>query len=280
MKKTKKSTSYLLPTLALLLLGVAIQLGLGLAQNHRDKAQAAWILSQLSESAESAAQDELQRREQLRRGSEQNSAALAQRRLEEAARVDESLLILVNRDHPLPEDYNPGVETVWARDGRAYSLDRRCAADFLDMMADCAAAGGRPYICSGYRSREEQEKLYAEKIRSLIEEGLSPEEAPKEAALTVAVPGTGEHELGLAADLMDESYPYLDEEQENTATQRWLMENSWRYGFILRYPNGTTHITGILYEPWHYRYVGRGPAEEIHRMGITLEEYLLAREGR
>ena len=63
-------------------------------------------------------------------------------------------------------------------------------------------------------------------------------------------------------------------------TQRWLMENSWRYGFILRYPNGTTEITGILYEPWHYRYVGRAPAEEIHRMGVTLEEYLLAREGR
>ena len=129
-------------------------------------------------------------------------------------------------------------------------------------------------------SREEQEKLYAEKVKSLIEEGVPPEEAPEEAALTVAVPGTGEHELGLAADLMDESYPYLDEEQENTPTQRWLMENSWRYGFILRYPNGTTEITGILYEPWHYRYVGRGPAEEIHRMGVTLEEYLLAREGR
>ena len=96
----------------------------------------------------------------------------------------------------------------------------------------------------------------------------------------MAVPGTGEHELGLAADLMDESYPYLDEEQENTPTQRWLMENSWRYGFILRYPNGSTEITGILYEPWHYRYVGRGPAEEICRMGVTLEEYLLAREGR
>ena len=278
--KTKKSTGYLLPTLALVLLGLGIQLGLGLAQNHRDKAEAALILSQLSESARMAAGDELQRRAQLQLAGQQRSAQLPLRRLEAAAQADESLLILVNRDHPLPEDYSPGVEMVWARDGRAYSLDRRCTADFLDMMADCAAAGGQPYICSGFRSREEQEKLYAEKVRSLIEEGVSPEEAPQEAALTVAVPGTGEHELGLAADLIDEGYPYLDEEQENTATQRWLMENSWRYGFILRYPNGTTHITGILYEPWHYRYVGRGPAEEIHRTGLTLEEYLLAREGR
>ena len=278
--KTKKSTSYLLPTLLLVLLGLGIQLGLGLAQSHRDRAEAASILTQLSSSARAAAQDELQRREQLRQGGSLRSAELPLRRLEAAAQMDESLLILVNRDHPLPEDYSPGVEMVWARDGRAYSLDRRCAADFLDMMADCAAAGGQPYICSGYRSREEQEKLYADKVRSLIEEGVSQEEAPREAALTVAVPGTGEHELGLAADLIDESYPYLDEKQEDTVTQRWLMENSWRYGFILRYPNGTTEITGILYEPWHYRYVGRAPAEEIHRMGVTLEEYLLAREGR
>ena len=280
MKKTKKSTSYLLPTLLLVVLGLGIQLGLGLARSSRDKTEAAALLSEVREEARHAAENELQRREQLRQVSLRGSEGIPLRRLEAAAQVDESLLILVNRDHPLPEDYSPGVEMIWARDGRAYSLDRRCAADFLDMMADCAAAGGKPYICSGYRSREEQEKLYAEKVRSLIEEGVSPEEAPEAAALTVAVPGTGEHELGLAADLMDESYPYLDGEQENTPTHRWLMENSWRYGFILRYPNGSTEITGILYEPWHYRYVGRIPAEEIHRMGVTLEEYLLAREGR
>ena len=157
--KTKKSTSYLLPTLLLVLLGLGIQLGLGLAQSHRDRAEAASILTQLSSSARAAAQDELQRREQLRQGGSLRSAELPLRRLEAAAQMDESLLILVNRDHPLPEDYSPGVEMVWARDGRAYSLDRRCAADFLDMMADCAAAGGQPYICSGYRSREEQERI-------------------------------------------------------------------------------------------------------------------------
>ena len=96
----------------------------------------------------------------------------------------------------------------------------------------------------------------------------------------MAVPGTSEHESGLAADLIDESYPYLDELQEQTPTQKWLMANSWRYGFILRYPNGTTEQPGIIYEPWHYRYVGKEYAREIFRMGVTLEEYLQRREGR
>ena len=74
--------------------------------------------------------------------------------------------------------------------------------------------------------------------------------------------------------------PYLDEGQERTGTQRWLMENAWRYGFILRYPNGTTDITGIIYEPWHYRYVGEKFAREITKKGLTLEEYAAWRRGR
>ena len=148
------------------------------------------------------------------------------------------------------------------------------------MLADCAAAGGRPYICSAYRSAQDQQKLYQDKVRRLEKDGVSREEAPELAAESVALPGTSEHQLGLAVDIIDEEYPFLDEGQEETATQIWLMENSWRYGFILRYPNGTTEQTGILYEPWHYRYVGREYAEEIHRMGLTLEEYLLRREGR
>ena len=109
---------------------------------------------------------------------------------------------------------------------------------------------------------------------------MSPEDAPEEAATTVALPGTSEHQLGLAVDLMDESYPYLNEAQEWTETQRWLMDNCWRYGFILRYPNGTSDITGIIYEPWHYRYVGEEYAKIIHEMDLTLEEYLQLRRGR
>ena len=110
--------------------------------------------------------------------------------------------------------------------------------------------------------------------------GVSLEDAPEIAAQSVAVPGTSEHQLGLAIDIIDRYYTNLDAGQENTGTQKWLMENSWKYGFILRYPNGSTEITGIIYEPWHYRYMGNKLAEEIFRLDVTLEEYIELRRGR
>lgn len=90
----------------------------------------------------------------------------------------------------------------------------------------------------------------------------------------VAVPGTSEHQLGLAVDIVDVNYQLLDTNQENTAVQKWLLENSWRYGFILRYPTDQTDVTGIVYEPWHYRYVGKEYAQDIYKKGLCLEQYL------
>ena len=81
-------------------------------------------------------------------------------------------------------------------------------------------------------------------------------------------------QAGLAVDIVDLNNQLLDESQEDTAVQKWLMAHSWEYGFILRYPSGKSEITGILYEPWHYRYVGRADAERIHTLNICLEEYL------
>ncbi len=105
-------------------------------------------------------------------------------------------------------------------------------------------------------------------------QGYSYEEAEELAGQVVAVPGTSEHQLGLALDLVSSEYRKLDEEQENTKGFKWLKEYSWEYGFILRYPNGETDITGIIYEPWHFRYVGLEAAKEITEAGLTLEEYL------
>lgn len=79
--------------------------------------------------------------------------------------------------------------------------------------------------------------------------------------------GTSEHQTGLALDIVAAGYQILDEEQEDTAEQKWLMENSWKYGFILRYPSEKSDITGIGYEPWHYRYVGKAAAADIYRTG-------------
>ena len=278
--KEKKKAHYGLLVLLFLLIGLGIQAGLGYQRLTRGEARSKELLGELSLSAKAAAENETQRRAVLWQEAAPRLARLPEERLSAREGEDLSLLMLVNAEHPLPEDYAPELVQVEDKDGRTYQLDVRCAQAFWDMMADCAAAGGEPYICSGFRLRRDQEELFRDKIKRLIEGGTDPEEAPEEAAKTVAVPGTSEHESGLAADLIDESYPYLDELQEQTPTQKWLMENSWRYGFILRYPNGTTEQTGIIYEPWHYRYVGERYAGEIFRMGVTLEEYLQRREGR
>jgi D-alanyl-D-alanine carboxypeptidase len=104
--------------------------------------------------------------------------------------------------------------------------------------------------------------------------GMTEEEAREETARNVAVPGSSEHEAGLAVDIVYAGRQILDEEQENNDTQQWLMEHCWEYGFILRYPYDKQEITGITYEPWHYRYVGFEAAEEIMSKEICLEEYL------
>lgn len=158
--------------------------------------------------------------------------------------------------------------------GNGMKADRICAESLKNMMDDCASAGNQPIICSAYRSRSAQQELYDDKIQRLVEEGVSAEAAPGLAAMSVAMPGTSEHELGLAFDIVDYNYQVLDEAQKDTPTAQWLTDNCWRYGFILRYPNGKQDTTGITYEPWHFRYVGRAAAEQISQMGITLEEYV------
>jgi len=179
-------------------------------------------------------------------------------------------LLLVNPWNPLPGDFS--VELAHLKNGQA--VDERCLSDLQAMMDDCRAAGLTPLICSAYRTQEEQEALYNDKIDRLIAAGCPEGEAPTEAARTVAVPGTSEHQLGLALDIVDEHNQNLDSSQDGTAVQQWLMENSWRYGFILRYPSGKSALTGIIYEPWHYRYVGADAAKAIFDSGVCLEEYL------
>lgn len=186
-------------------------------------------------------------------------------------RQETELLVLVNPWNSIDTaDFNSKLHDI----GDGKQADKRCIADLEQMLADCAAAGNSPYICSAYRSRETQRQLFENKIQRLIEQGADPGSAPELAAQTVAAPGTSEHELGLAFDIVDMYYQNLDEEQADTATQKWLMENSWKYGFVLRYPEGGGAVTGVVYEPWHYRYVGLAAAEQMHELSLTLEEYV------
>ena len=206
---------------------------------------------------------------------------LASLPLQKQARLDGlhlDLLMVVSAASPLPEGYMPVLDIVVGE----YEMDERCAALCRQMIDDCRDAGmGLPMICSAYRTQDDQQMLYDNKVvRVMQEEWCSYEDALVRAAEVVAVPGTSEHQTGLAADLMDETYPYLNEQQEFTQAQTWLMEHAPEYGFILRYPSEKSDITGIVYEPWHYRYVGEKFAKEITKRGLTLEEYVVWRRGR
>ncbi len=187
-----------------------------------------------------------------------------------SASTDDWRLILVNPWNPLPTDY----EISFTELVNGHRVDERCYPDLQQMMDDCRAEGLQPIICSSYRSQETQQSLFDNKVQRLIAQGYSAKDAPAGAAKVVALPGTSEHQLGLALDIVDVNNQNLDDSQAQTAAQLWLMENSWRYGFILRYPADKTDITGITYEPWHYRYVGKDAAKEIYEQGICLEEYL------
>ena len=190
------------------------------------------------------------------------------------ARQDE-FLMLVNPWNEIDPNYSP--ELVDVSGGMLF--DARAAYWLNRMLSDCRAAGCYPEICSLYRTQDYQAMLYDNKVERVLAQGYDYYTALDIAAMSVAVPGTSEHQLGLAADLVDFFYGGLDYYQEYTDTQQWLMAHCTDYGFILRYPNGTSDITGIIYEPWHYRYVGRTVAAEMKDLGVTLEEYLAMRNG-
>lgn len=179
-------------------------------------------------------------------------------------------LMLINRNNPIPEGFT--VKLTKLKNGQ--SVDERIYPDLQKMMDDARAAGLSPLICSSYRTMDKQNALYDKQVEKYIAQGYSEKDATTEAAKWVAVPGTSEHQTGLAVDIVSVNYQSLDKQQENTAEQQWLIKNCHRYGFILRYPEDKKDITGIGYEPWHYRYVGKESAAEIMEKGICLEEYL------
>lgn len=178
-------------------------------------------------------------------------------------------LRLVNKDNPLPRDFS--VETAEAAEGQ---LDSRAASALSQMVSDMEAQGLSPVVCSSFRTWEEQEALHQNKVNRLLSQGYSLASAEEEASRWVVPAGTSEHQLGLAADIVAADCQVLEEEQENTPEQQWLMAHCQEYGFILRYPRDKQGLTGVGYEPWHYRYVGVEAAQEIMSQGLCLEEYL------
>ena len=179
-------------------------------------------------------------------------------------------MVLVNSSHPMEDGYVQELTEV----AKGYSVDSRIAEPLNSMLKAAEAEGMNIIICSAYRSIEKQTQVFNLSVQERLNTGLNYWDAYEDTKLSVALPGTSEHGLGLALDLISNQYSELDEKQAETKEAKWLEENCYKYGFILRYPPEKTAETGIIYEPWHYRYVGEEDAKKIMESGMTLEEYL------
>lgn len=167
-------------------------------------------------------------------------------------------VLLCNRWNPVPDDYEMNLVAIGN-----FKLDASCHDAMLEMMDAAKADGVTLTLNSTYRSKATQQSMWETRRVKYMGQGMTSEEADAYIGRSVAVPGTSEHQTGLAADIKGSQKVY-----------DWLAENSWKYGFILRYPDDKIDITGIIYEPWHFRYVGQAFAKEIYDSGLCLEEYL------
>lgn len=173
-------------------------------------------------------------------------------------------LIVVNRWNELPEDYE--VELTELSNGQM--VDSRIYPYLQEMFDAARTEDVYPVVREGYRTAEEQQEILDDKIQSYINQGYSQVKAERTAKEWVALPGTSEHQLGIAVDINADKSKCSNED-----VYGWLAENAYKYGFVLRYPPGKQKITGTSYEPWHYRYVGEEATKEIYERGICLEEY-------
>lgn len=183
-------------------------------------------------------------------------------------------LILVNKQHPIPEDYEFSLGKT--KDNRTKDnilCDDRIIEDLLLMLQAAQKDGLNLGVRSPYRTSGRQESNFNDRIRYYMRQGLSYMEAYKETSQVITVPGCSEHEIGLAVDITCDTYIPLQQGFAETEEGKWLAEHSHEYGFTLRYPAGKEYITGIEYEPWHFRYVGREAAGIMHEENICLEEF-------
>ena len=203
----------------------------------------------------------------------EDPAVTARRETEEKARAiydaAGGLMVLVNPTHPLASDYSFTHKTLNA----GYDIDERMY-DQLIALSDAINAAGFEYnILGGYRDRETQQSLLDSQIENLIAEGVSEEEARNQAKLNIDEPGMSEHETGLAIDIVSSEVTTRSNFDDTAPATQWLMENSYKYGFILRFPADKTGVTGVNYKPWHFRYVGVEAASFLHENNLTLEEF-------
>ena len=185
--------------------------------------------------------------------------------------------ILVNKNNHLDKSYIPTdlVETDQNENNFHHFIDASkkplirlfVLKEFNKMRRDAHKDNIDFIIDSGYRSYEYQEKIWNTSLKKF---GL--DKTKKQ----VALPGTSEHQTGLAIDIAYyQDGLYSDDVKSSDKEVKWLQNNSYKYGFILRYPKDKEKITGYNYEPWHYRYVGKDIASICYKNNLTLEEYYI-----
>ncbi len=174
-------------------------------------------------------------------------------------------LILVNEDYHVPQNY--AVKLTKLDNGER--VDARIYPALQDMFDAAEEEGIYMIVREGYRTQEDQQKLMDEKVEEYKDKVQVKFVAKWYAEKWVAFPGTSEHQLGIAVDINADGINSSGSEVYN-----WLEEHAHEYGFVQRYPEDKTEITGINYEPWHYRYVGEDVAKEMFEEDVCLEEYI------
>ena len=183
-------------------------------------------------------------------------------------KTDESLgkFVLLNKYYYASDSYAAedliDVDAEYSLYNTSFKLSKECYEAFLKMYNDAKEAGYGFKINSPYRSYQKQESLYSR---------YKQQDGEKLADTYSARPGYSEHQTGYAFDIRD--YPYTNEDYSKTKSFTWVSENSYKYGFIIRFPKNKEDITGYQYESWHYRYCGIECSTYIHKTGITFEEY-------
>ena len=255
-------------TIALIgLLGVGTAAGIFLSDRSQQQEQPLAAVQQ--EGKEEAPVESSSQKEEEQ---EQSSQETKQQQLAEefAKEKEEYYLLLANAENPLPQDWS--IETEEVQNG--YEMDKRAAPAMREMIQAAKEDGVELMLCSAYRSIEKQQQLFDRSQQAYMAQGMSEEEAYAKTATETAIPGTSEHQTGLAADIVTPTYQMLDAGFADTPAGQWLSEHATEYGFVLRYPQDKQEVTGIIYESWHYRFIGKTHAKLMKESGLCLEEYL------
>lgn len=173
-------------------------------------------------------------------------------------------LLVINKDNAISDSYKFSLV-----DFNGKLINSEIMSPLESMINDAKKDNINIYVSSGYRSVKRQTVLYNRKVSYFLKKGLSKAQAEIEAAKVVAKPKTSEHHTGLAID-----FNSIKDSFCKTKEYDWLLKNSHKYGFILRYPKNKSDVTNITFEPWHFRYVGLEHAKYIMENGICLEEYI------